>query len=160
MVSIFFFPGGLDPVLDGGPRDEDPVVAPQVPLRCLVGQPVLGHEPDGQVLDLACVQALGPAQIGQVGREEEVTVEAVMPGEGDNESDWAAGPWVTEVVQGARSDGVASSTGTTAWAAAGLVVAASLFDSRLGEILAMGDPLGCIGDIFAGCVHGCDLHTQ
>src|SRR5262249_11563156 len=145
MVSIFFFPGGLDPVLDGGPRDEDAVVAPQVPLSGLVGQAVLGNESDGEILDFAGVLALGPGQIGQIGREEEVAAQAVMPREGDNEIDGAARPWVTEVVQGAVGDGIASGTGTTAWAAPGLVVAASLFDSRLGEILDLGYPLRRVG---------------
>src|ERR1700704_4278369 len=108
MVSSFFFPGRLDPVLDGGPRDEDPVVAPQVPLRRLIGQPVLGNESDGQILDLARVQTLGPGQVGGVGGEEEAAVGAVMPGEGDDQIDGAACPWVAEVVQGACGDGVAS----------------------------------------------------
>src|SRR5258707_977635 len=94
----------------------------QVPLRRLVRQPVLGNESDGQVLDLARVQTLGPGQVGGVGGEEVVAVGAVMPGEGDDEIDGAAGSWVAEVVQGARGDGVASGTGATAWAAPGLVV--------------------------------------
>src|ERR1041385_5395776 len=160
MVSIFFFPGGLDPVLDGGPRDEDPVVAPQVPLGHLVRQAVLGDEPDSQGLDAARVQALGPGQGGGIGGEEEGAAGAMMPGEGDDEIDGAAGAWVAEVVQGARGDGVASGTDATAGAAPGLVVAAALFDPGLGEILDAGDPLGRVGDIFTGSVHGCALHSQ
>jgi hypothetical protein len=136
------------------------VVAPQVPLRGLVGQPVLGNESDGQVLDTARVLALGPGQVGDVGGEEEVAAGAVMSGEGDDEIDGAAGPWVAEVVQGARGDGVAPGTGATARAAPGLVVAAALFDPGLGEVLDSSDPFGRVGDIFAGSVHGCDLHTQ
>ena len=69
MVSIFFFPGRLDPVLDGGAGDEDAVVAPEVPGGRLVGQAVLGDQADGQILDAAGVLALGPGQVGQVGGE-------------------------------------------------------------------------------------------
>lgn len=160
MVSIFFFPSRLDPVLDGGPWDEDPVVTPQVPFCGLVRQAVLGNESDGQVLDTACVQALGPSQVGEVGGEVAVAVGAVMPGEGDGQIDGAADSWVAEVVQGARSGGAASGTATTARAAAGLVVAAARFDPGLGEILDAGDPLSRVGDIFAGSVHGYALHSQ
>src|SRR5262249_56682155 len=92
MASSFFSPGGLDPVLDGGEGDEDPVVAPQVPLGRLVRQPALGDEPDGQVLDAAGVAALGPGPGGQLGRGEEVTVGGVMAGEGGAEGDRAARP--------------------------------------------------------------------
>jgi hypothetical protein len=136
------------------------VVAPQVPLRRLVGQAVLDDESDGQILDAAGVLAPGVGQISQVGGEEEVAVGAVMPGESDDEVDGAAGARVAEVVQGALGDGVAAGAGTAARAAPGLVVAAALFDTRLGEVLDAGDALGGVGDIFAGSVHGCDLHTQ
>src|SRR5947199_5498540 len=139
MVSIFFFPGRLDPVLDGGPGDEDPVVAPQVPLRRLVGQFILGDEPDGQILDAPGVVAPGVGQVGQVGGEEEVAVRAVMPGEGDDDVDGSAGARVAQVVQRAGGGGVAAGTSAAARAAAGLVVAAASFDTRLGEVLDAGD---------------------
>lgn len=108
------------------------MVAPQVPLRTLVGQPVLGDESDGQILDAAGVVALGPGQVGQVDGEEEVAVGTVMSGEGDDQIDGSASADVAEVVQGARGDGVASGAGATARAVAGLVVAAALFDPGLG----------------------------
>src|SRR5256885_630479 len=132
MLAIFFFPGRLDPVLDGGKGDEDAVVAPQVPLRRLVGQTVLDDQPDGQILDAAGVVASAVGQVSQVGWEEEVAVGAVMAGEGDDEVDGAAGARVAEVVQGARGGGVAAGAGTAARAAAGPGVAAALFDSGLG----------------------------
>jgi hypothetical protein len=136
------------------------VVAPQVPLRCLVGQAVLDDEADGQFLDAARVLAPGVGQVSQVGGEEEVAVGAVMPGERDDEVDGAAGARVAEVVQGARGGGVAAGTGAAARTAASFVVAAALFETRLGELLDAGDALGGIGNIFAGSRHGGDLHTQ
>ena len=68
MQSAFFFPGRLDPVLDGGKGDENPVIAPEVPGRRLVGQAILGDEADGQLLDTAGVKALGQGQVTQVNR--------------------------------------------------------------------------------------------
>ena len=157
MLSTFFFPAGLNPVLDGGAGDEDPVVAPQVPGGGLVGQTVLDHHADSQVLDAARVLAFGPSQVGQVSREVVVAVAAVMFGEGNQEVDGATGAWVAQVVQGTGIDGVASSTVTTARAATGWVVAAAVFDAWLGKILDGGNTLGNIGDIFAWSEHGCTL---
>jgi hypothetical protein len=63
-VVRIFFPRGFDPVLDGGIRDEDVVVAPQVPTGDLIRQTVLGHQADSQLLDAAGVQAFGQSQVG------------------------------------------------------------------------------------------------
>src|SRR5262245_51201551 len=154
MLSIFFFPGRLDPVLDGGPGDEDAVVTPQVPPRRLIGQAILGDEADGQFLHAASVLALGPGQVRQGGGEVEVAVGAVVPGEGNGKIDGAVTPQVAEVVQHSSGGGVAAGAGTAARTAAGRVVAAALFDPRLGEFLDTGNPLGSVGDIFTGSVHG------
>jgi hypothetical protein len=64
MLPIFFFPGCLDPVLDGGVGDEDAVVAPKVPAGGLVGQAVFHHQTNSHPLDAAGVQALGQGQVG------------------------------------------------------------------------------------------------
>src|SRR5438128_7367564 len=133
MLSIFFFPARLDPVLDGGPGHEDAVVAPEVPTGPLVGQAILGDQADGQILNATGVQALGQGQVRQIDREVEVAVATVMPGEGNNEIDWVARAWVTQIVQGARGSGVATGPGAAARAAAGAVVAAAAFDTRLGK---------------------------
>ena len=53
IVWIFFFPGGLDPVLDGGKGDEDAVVTPEVPGGGLVGKTIFGNQADGEILDAA-----------------------------------------------------------------------------------------------------------
>jgi len=103
------------------------VVTPQVPTGGLVGQAVFGDQANGQLLDAAGVLALGPGQVGQVGGEEEVAVAAVMPGEGDDEVDRAAGARVAQVVQGSRGNGVASGPEAAAGATTGAVVAAAWF---------------------------------
>src|SRR5947209_5425832 len=101
MLSTFFFPGRLDPVLDGSPRDEDAVVAPEVPGGGLVRQAVLGDHADSQLLDAAGVMALGPGQIGEIDGEMTVAAGAVMLRVGDEQVDGAAGACVAEVMQGA-----------------------------------------------------------
>src|SRR5215469_10071186 len=160
MRSTFFFPGGLDPVLDGGPGDEDAVVTPEVPAGGLIGQAVLGHQADGQILDAAGVVAPGQGQVGQLGGEVEVAVTAVMAGEGDNEVDGAAGTRVAQVVQATRRNGVTAGAKAAAGATAGLVVAAAAFDTGLGKVLDGGNALGDVGDVLAWSEHGCALLTQ
>src|SRR5262245_59992346 len=159
MLSTFFSPGGLDPVLDGGKGDEDPVVAPEVPGSGLVGQAVLGDQSDGQVLDAARVVALGQGQVGGVGGEVEVAGGAVVPGEGEDQVDGASGAGVSQVVQGRRGAGVAGGAASAARAAAGFVVAAAPFDAGLGQVLDAADALGGVGDVFSWPEHGPSLLT-
>jgi hypothetical protein len=85
MLSTFFFPSRLDPVLDGGVGDEDAVVTPEVPTGGFVGQTVLGHQADSQLLNTAGVMALGQGQIGHVDGKVTTAVAAVMFGVADNE---------------------------------------------------------------------------
>lgn len=66
MVSTFFPPGRLDPVLDGGVRDEDAVVAPEVPTGSLVGQAIFGDETDGPLLDTTGVLAVRQSEVGDI----------------------------------------------------------------------------------------------
>jgi len=77
-VLTFFSPGRLDPVLDGGVRDEDAVISPQVPTGTLVGQAIFAHQTHGQILDAKCVEALGPRQFGHVDSEATAAVRAAM----------------------------------------------------------------------------------
>src|SRR5262245_12822831 len=49
MRACAFFSPSLDPVLDRGKGHEHAVVAPQVPTRWAVGQPVFDHDADRQI---------------------------------------------------------------------------------------------------------------
>src|SRR6266487_2732443 len=100
MLSTFFFPSRLNPVLDGGPGDEDAVIAPQVPTGDLVGQAVLGDETDGALLNTAGVAAVRQSQVGKITGEAAATGEAAMAGESDNQVNGAVGPSISEVVKG------------------------------------------------------------
>src|SRR3989442_3948195 len=101
MLAIFFFPSRLDPVLDGGVGDEDAVVAPQVPTGGLVGQTVLGHQADSQLLNAAGVQAFGQSQVGPIDAEVATAVGAAMLGIGNNQLDRTVRARVAQVVQSA-----------------------------------------------------------
>jgi len=87
MLSIFFFPSRLHPVLNGGIGDEDAVVAPQVPTGGLVGQTIFRHQTDRQLLDAAGVLAFGQGQVGQIDAEATITVGAIVFGVGDPKID-------------------------------------------------------------------------
>src|SRR3954447_14473957 len=110
MVSTFFPPGRLDPVLDGGVGDENAVVTPEVPGSSPVGQPVLDDQTDSPLLDAAGVQTLGQGQVGQVDGETTATAEAAMPGKGNNHIDRLLGPRVAKVMQGPTGHGVTTGT--------------------------------------------------
>src|SRR3954451_9604629 len=99
MLSSFFPPRGLDPVLDGGVGDEDAMVAPQVPTGGLVGQAVFGHQADSHSLDAAGVQTLGQGQVGQIATEAATALGAAMLGVGDYQIDRVVGVGVAQVVQ-------------------------------------------------------------
>jgi hypothetical protein len=97
-VPTFFFPGRLDPVLDGGVRDEDAVITPQVPTGVLVGESVFTHQANSQILDATCVEALGQSQFGHVHSEATATVCAAMSGEGNEQVDGPSGVSVAQIV--------------------------------------------------------------
>src|SRR5262245_63325400 len=105
MAPRSFFPRGLDPVLDGGVGDEDPVVAPQVPTGGLIGQAIFSDQTDGPSLDTASVPAVRQSQLGDIDGEATATAEAAMAREGDDQVNGAAGPGITEVVEGTRAHG-------------------------------------------------------
>src|SRR5262249_3772190 len=66
MRACAFFSPRLDPVLDGGKRDKDAVVAPQVPTRGPVGQAVFDHQPYRQIHHAVGVLSAGWRQIREV----------------------------------------------------------------------------------------------
>ncbi len=75
-----FFSRGLDPVLDGGRRDEDAVIAPEMPGGGAIGQAVFDHQSDGQGDDAASVVTARRGQVGHVGTEEDFAGGAIMLG--------------------------------------------------------------------------------
>jgi hypothetical protein len=159
-VCHFFFASRFDPVLNGGEGDKDALVPPEVPGGGLVGQTVLSDQADGHILDATGVLALGQGQIGQVGEEVTVAGTAVMLGISDDQIDGATRTRVTQVMQGTRSAGIASSTQAAVGATPGTEIAAALFDARLGQVGRGRNALGDIGDVLSRSKHGSTLLTQ
>src|SRR5206468_2594576 len=77
-----------------------------------------------------------------------------MFGVGDDQIDRTVRARVAQVVQGARGNRVAASAAATAPTTARRVVAASAFDTRLGQVLDAGNALGDVGDVLARTKHG------
>jgi hypothetical protein len=153
MLAIFFFPGRLDPILDGGVGDEDAVVAPQVPTGGLVGQAIFGDETDGPLLDTAGIAAVRQSQVGNITGEAAATVEAAMAREGDNQVNGAVGPGIPEVVEGTRAHGKAAGAVATARTRSCRPVATAPFDTRLGQVFDTGDALRDIRDVLTWTTH-------
>jgi hypothetical protein len=154
MLSIFFPPRRLDPVLDGGVGDEDSVVAPQVPTGSLVGQAIFGDQTDGPLLDTARVSAVRQSQVGDIDGKATATLEAAMTRESDHQVNRSVGPSITEVVEGARAHGIAAGAMATLLAASRWPVAAAALDPRFGQVFDMRDALGDIRDILTWAYHG------
>jgi hypothetical protein len=93
-----FFPRCFHPVLDGGIRDEDAVITPQVPTGGTVGQGILDDEEDGQPLDTVGVGGFGCGKGGQVSGEATTATPTTMARERDEEIERPAGACVPEVV--------------------------------------------------------------
>src|ERR1700676_4817966 len=142
MLSTFFFPSRLDPVLDGGVGDEYAVVAPQVPTGGLVGQAIFGDKTDGPLLDTTSVLAVRQSQVGNSTGEATATAEAAMAGESDNQINGAVGPSITEVMEGTTAHGIATGAVATARAKSRRPVATAPLDARLGQIFDTSDALG------------------
>jgi hypothetical protein len=76
-----------------------------------------------------------------------------MAGESDNQVNGAAGPSITEVMQGTGAHGIAAGAVATAWAGSRRPVAAAPLDTRLGQVFDTRDAFGDIRDVFPGTGH-------
>src|SRR5262245_18200322 len=99
MRPYAFFSPSLDPVLDRGKRDKDPVVAPEVPTGGPVGQAILDHEPYGEVHHTVGVLTAGWVQIGEVGAKVLATLRTVMLGIRDEQVTRTPHVEIPQVVQ-------------------------------------------------------------
>jgi hypothetical protein len=153
MRARFFFPGGLDPVLNRGPGDEDPVVAPQVPACRSIRQSVFDDHAYGRLLHAVGITALRERQVGHVGAEGASAAGATVFGVGNHDVDRAAGAGIAEIMEGpgchvtARRRASAARTGATP-----RVTSASL-EMRARQVLNPRDTFGGIRDIVAWPIH-------
>src|SRR5450432_3652458 len=119
MRARFFFPGGFDPVLNRGPGNEDPVVAPEVPTGRGIWQSVFDDHANGRLLHAVGILALRQRQVGHVGVEGASASGATVFGVGNHDVDRAAGAGIAEIMEGpgchvtARRRASAARTGAT-----------------------------------------------
>jgi hypothetical protein len=119
----------------------------------LIGQAIFSDQTDGPLLDTASVPAVRQSQLGDIDGEATATAEAAMAREGDDQVNGAAGPGITEVVEGTRAHGIAAGAAATARAASRRPVAAAPLDPRLGQVFDTCDALGDVGDILTRTSH-------
>jgi hypothetical protein len=160
MRARFFFPGGLDPVLNRGPGDEDAMIAPEVPTRRAIRQAVLDDQADGRLLHAMGVVTLGQRQVGHVGGEAPSAVAAEMFGVGDHEIDRPAGADVAQIVKGPSGRIAARGRPTAPRALAAAVVPTPPLEMRGRKILDPRDPFSNIGDVVAWPIHNPLLLTN
>jgi hypothetical protein len=153
MRARFFFPGGLDPVLNRGPGDEDPVVAPQVPTGRSIRQSVFDDHAYGRLLHAMGIVALRQRQVGHVGVEGASAAGAPVFGVGNHDVDRAAGAGVAEIMEGPGSHVTARRRVSAARTGATPRVTAAAFEMRGRQVLHPRDPFGGIRDIVAWPIH-------
>src|SRR5271154_6059284 len=160
MTARFFFPRGLDPILDGGPRDKDAVVTPQMPTGHAIGEAVLDYQSHGGLLHPVGVMTLGRGQVGQISSKGTPTGPTAMRRVADMDVNRSSAEGVTEIMNGPGGHPPATSTPTTGGAAPAEVVATARLDAWLRKILDLGNPFCDIGQINAWSTHGSHLLTQ
>jgi hypothetical protein len=147
MSAAAFFPPGLDPVLNRGERDKDPVVTPEMPGGTAIGQAVFHDQPDGGMDDAMRVMALGQGQVVHVGVEIGVAAGTAMLGVVYLKLARSAGDRIAQVMQLAGGGAKAISAPLALRAATTRVIAASLDNERVGQIFNACDPLSDVRHI-------------
>jgi hypothetical protein len=153
MHADFFFPGGLDPVLDGGPGDENAVVTPQVPTGRSIRQSVFDDQTDGCLLHTVGIVTRGKSQVERVGVEAASTMGATMFGIGNHEIDRSAGARVAQIMEGPLPDVTARRRVVATGTATAARVAAAPLMVRGRQVFHPRDSFGDIGNIVAWLVH-------
>src|ERR1700722_6770263 len=149
MRARFFFPGGLDPVLNRGSGDEDPMVAPQVPTCRSIRQSIFDDHAYGRLLHTLGIMTPRKCQVGHVSVEGASAAGATVFGVGDHDVDRAAGTSVTQIMEGPGGHVTARRRASAAWTRATPSAPATMLDLRWRQVLHPRDPFGHIRHIVA-----------
>jgi hypothetical protein len=152
-----FFPPGLDPVLDRRPGDEDTVVSPEAPTGGLIRQAVLDDQADRRGDDPSGVVTARRGQVGGVRVEVLAAHCAIVLRVAQDEVARTTGDEIAQVVESASKDFVSVGTVAASGTEPSPVVAATLADLELREILDARDALGGVRQVFSGSWHGAVL---
>src|ERR1700723_665004 len=107
-----------------------------------VGQTVLDHHPDGELLHAASVEGLGQSQGRQIGSKATAAVATTVTRELDVYFDRATGLEVAQIEETTRVQGVASGALAAARAGTCAVDAATEHQSRRCQVLRSSGPFG------------------
>src|SRR4029450_1505006 len=147
MRACAFFPPSLDPVLDRGKRNENPVVAPQVPTCRAVGQTVFDHDADRQIDHPVGILTARRGQVREVGAKVLATLRTVMLGIGHQQIPRTPRVEIPQIMERPMRLLVPTGRVTTTRARLPEVVATVKDDLGLGQVCGGGDPGAWVGSV-------------
>src|SRR5215470_7187203 len=160
MCACAFFSPSLDPVLERGKRDKDPVVAPEMPAGGTVRQASLDHEPHSEVHHAVGVLTARWCQIGEVRAKVLATRRTVMLRIGDHKITRTPQIEIPQVVQRSMALLVPIGRVTTTRARLPEVVATVWDELGLGQVYGGGDPGAGVGAVLPWTKHRVALLAQ
>src|SRR5262245_39757872 len=160
MRACAFFSPSLDPVLDRGKRDKNPVVAPEVPAGGTVRQAILDHEPHGEVHHAVGVLTAGWCQIGEVRAKVLATLRTVMLGIGHQQILRTPHVEIPHIMERPMRRLVPIGRVPTTRARSPDVVATVGDDLGLWQVCGCGDPGAWVGSVLPWTEHRVALLAQ
>src|SRR5215813_3506783 len=160
MRACAFFSPSLDPVLDRGKRDKDPVVAPEVPAGGAVRQAILDNEPHGEGHHAVGVVTARWGQIGEVRAKVLATLRTVMLGIGHQQITRTPHVEIPHIMQRPLRLLVPIGPVPTMWARLPDLVATVKDDLGLWQVCGCGDPGAWIGAVLPWTEHRVALLAQ
>src|SRR5215467_9356478 len=160
MRACAFFSPRLDPVLDRGTRDKDPVVAPEVPAGGTVRQTILDHEPHGAVHHAVGVWTARWGQSREGGAQVLATLRTVMLRIGHKQITRTPQGEMAQIVQHPLRLLVPRGRVPTVRTRLPEVVATVGDDLRLGQVSGHRDPFARVGSVLTWTTHRVALLAQ
>jgi len=151
--SAFFFPR-LDPVFDGGVRHKDSVVSPEVPGGGAIRQAILDHHPYRQANNAMGIVTSWRRQVRHVGVEILFALGAIVLRVTEVDVVGTTRDQITQIMQHAFHATIAVSAFAAVRTGMLTIVAASLNDLRLRQVLHSRDAFRGIRQVFSGSWHG------
>jgi len=153
MWSSAFFSPCLYPVLEGGERDKDAVVTPQVPTGGPIRQTVFNHQTDGCVYDTEGVVGVRQGQVQHIGVEIVSTGQTAMLRVDYLQLARPPGHRVAQIVEHPMGRPKPIRPVSASGARASWIIAGPSDDLRRGEILDTPDAFRGIGHIASRAIH-------
>ena len=155
-----FFPPGLHPILNGGKWNKDPMIAPQMPGGRPIRQSVLHDKPHRQSHNRVGVVAFRQSEIGHVGVEVNIALDATMLRICDAKIARPPGERISKIVQRSLDAPKPIGAAATLRTATPLVITAPPDNLWFRKVFNTSDPFARIGDVFTGLWHDDDLQKQ